>query len=87
MKICILIEDKPDGGVRSHVVRQAVGKETIADETGANQIALELERQLDDIMAESRRLYAERAAQEQDARPKVLVESVTLNKEPWKCLH
>lgn len=68
MKICIMLEDKPDGGVRSHVFRQAVGnKETIADETGANLIALELERQLDEIMEESRRLYAASVEAEQGA--------------------
>lgn len=67
MKICIIIEDKADGGVRSDVIRQAVGKETIGSETGANLIATELESQLDTIMQESRRLYAASVEAEQGA--------------------
>lgn len=68
MKICIIIEDNPDGGVRSSIFREAAGKnETIADETGANLIATELESQLDSIIEESRRLYAASIDGEQEA--------------------
>lgn len=67
MKICIIIEDKPDGGVRSQVVRQTQGRETLSDDTGANLIAQELEQQLDEIMTASRALYAASIEAEQEA--------------------